>query len=289
MRHSHAHYIELEAAQLPVGESMRGICPACEGGRSDERSLLITREAWGLRAHCFRATCNFGTRVTGSAGELSDVPLAPANEPTHYLGTFEELDGNDRAYFWKRFYLRLSEVQSYIGYNDLNQYVMPIWDKHDLRQGYVVRQKPWGGEVVPPRMPRNPYHGMARKVKSYPDTPDTIMMSVYRPLETLAVPAGTIVLTEDQISAMKAAQTGAVGVALLGVGLNLDKVRELQRLHPKRVLVALDPDASHLAFQMVGKWGSAFPTMRVILPDTDLKDMYYDDVLDLIRGEVSDE
>lgn len=286
MRHSHAHYIELEAAQLPAGESMRTVCPSCDGGSSHERSLLITREAHGVRAFCFRASCNFGTTVTGVG--MSDVPHAPAQEPTDYRGTFESLDDADRAYFKTRFGIELAKIDSRIGHNDLNQYVMPIWDRRELRSGYVVRQKPWGGTPAAPRQPKNPYSGMARKVRSWPDTPDTIMLSVYQGQEReigrgyTFEQRGTIVLTEDQISAMKAAQAGATGVALLGVGLNLDKVRELQQLRPRRVLVALDPDAGHLSFQMVGKWNAAFPEMRVLLLEQDLKDMPMGDVLDVI-------
>lgn len=203
----------------------------------------------------------------------SDVPAAPQAEPTHYTGTYELLDRADVDYFYKRF--QLEGINLIAGYNDQNQYVMPMLNRHGLRSGYVVRQKPWSGEPSPPRRPRNPYSGMARKVRSWPDTPETIMLSVYR---GTAEP-GTLVLTEDQISAMKAAQAGATGVALLGVGLNLDKVRELQQLRPRRVIVALDPDAGHLSFEMVKKWAAAFPAMRVALLESDLKDMPRDDVL----------
>lgn len=294
-RDNYAAMIELEAAQLPVGESRRTECPSCGGGTSHERSLLITREPGGLRAHCFRATCGFFQRVTGGAGTTSDVPPTPAQESTQYFGTFEGLDDADRAYFRDRFHLELKDVQSWIGHNDRNEYVMPIWNRFELRTGYVVRQKPWDGPIAAPRQPRNPYSGMARKVRAWPDTPETVMLSVYpAQFETLADPyappqspfhPGTIVLTEDQISAMKAAQEGFTGVALLGVGLNFDKVRELQRLHPKRVLVALDPDASALSFQMVNKWSAAFPYMRAVLLDQDLKDMKPDDVLEVLgRG-----
>lgn len=283
MRNSYAAFIELEAAQLPVGEQMRTLCPSCEGGTSHERSLLITREPGGLRAHCFRATCGFFQRVTGGAGTTSDVPPAPAQEPTHYLGTFEPLEAIDTDYFKRRFGLDKIYVPGRIGVNANNQYVMPIMNRFGLRTGYVVRQKPWDGPIAAPRQPRNPYSGMARKVRVWPDTPETVMLSIYR--RSSAVLSGTIVLTEDQISAMKAAQEGFTGVALLGVGLNFDKVRELQRLHPKRVLVALDPDASHLSFQMVNKWSAAFPYMRAVLLDQDLKDMKPDDVLEVLgRG-----
>lgn len=291
MRPSYAHYIELEAARLPVHEQMRTVCPDCQGGSKQERSLLITRETWGLRAHCFRATCPFHTQVTGSVpGEVTGQVHAPAQEPTHYLGTFESLDAADRTYFLARFYLELPEVQSWIGHNERNQYVMPIWDRFELRQGYVVRQKPWSqrsNEYDPPapRQPINPYAGMARKTRAWPDTPETVMMSVYQAQDRYRYDSGTIVLVEDQISAMKVAQAGATGVALLGVGLNLDKVRELQKMHPRRVLVALDPDAGHLGFQMVGKWSNAFPKMRVLLPDADLKELPNDDVLDLLGRE----
>lgn len=277
-------YLELEAAQLPVHEQMRTICPACGGGSSKERSLLLTRELWGIRAHCFRASCNYSHSVTGVGGAVSDDHTTPARSPiTPYTGTFEPLEASDVEYFYERFGLDKMYVPYLVGRNSDNQYVMPILGRLGTRRGFVVRQTPWSGYPTSPRKPTADTSSRP-KVRSWPNFSDTVMLSIYRNASGPAkIPDGTLVLTEDQISAMKAAQVGAIGAALLGVGLNLDKVRELQKLHPKRVLIALDPDASHLAFQMVNKWAGAFrSSMQVVLPDADLKDMHDNDIIELI-------
>lgn len=98
---------------------------------------------------------------------------------------------------------------------------------------------------------------------------------------TLSIPqfVTTIVLVEDQISAMKVAQVGAVGVALLGTNLTFDKIHELQQAAPTEVIVALDGDATQRAFDMVRNYSPAFRSMRVAVLQQDLKDLQRNDVL----------
>jgi DNA primase len=82
------------------------------------------------------------------------------------------------------------------------------------------------------------------------------------------------VLVEDQISAMRVAASGlAHGVALLGTGMNYEKVRELQET-VDNVVIALDADATSLAFQHAAKWGAAFKRCRVLCLREDIKDAH---------------
>jgi DNA primase len=84
--------------------------------------------------------------------------------------------------------------------------------------------------------------------------------------------AGSVVLVEDQISAIRVNQdTGHTACALLGTGLNEEKVAEIQRYF-RHVLLALDADATGQAFSMARKWGQAFESFRVVILDRDIKD-----------------
>jgi DNA primase len=68
-------------------------------------------------------------------------------------------------------------------------------------------------------------------------------------------------------------------VALLGTGLNADKVREIQQVAQHLpVYIALDADATSQAFVLARKWGSAFMSCRVVVLDKDIKDMSDDEI-----------
>lgn len=180
--------------------------------------------------------------------------------------------------------------------NEENQYVLAVFDPLGKRRGFVVRADGWSGNPPTPRK-----SGAYGKARTYMDEPSGVQQSWYRPTiqawmdegvtevkPGAIVPEGTrlyipqfvttIVLVEDQLSAMKVAQAGAVGVALLGTNLTFDKVYELQQARPTEVIVALDADASQRSFDMVRNFSPAFRSMRVALLQQDIKDLPMSDV-----------
>jgi hypothetical protein len=86
-------------------------------------------------------------------------------------------------------------------------------------------------------------------------------------------PSDSVVLVEDQISAMRVAQDveDVEAVALLGTALNAEKIQEIQSQH-SRVIIALDADATRVAFQHARRWASAFESFRVVILTKDIKD-----------------
>lgn len=91
-----------------------------------------------------------------------------------------------------------------------------------------------------------------------------------------------IVLTEDQLSAMKVYQAGFTGVALLGTHLEVQRVREIGTQKPSRVIIALDADATALALGMARTWGLAFNKTRVAVLEHDLKDIPRGDIAEAL-------
>jgi DNA primase len=90
--------------------------------------------------------------------------------------------------------------------------------------------------------------------------------------------ASTVVLVEDQISAMRVlCDTGIISVALLGTGMNDEKVAEIQR-HASNILIALDADATGQSFSIARKWGQAFNQCKVVILRNDIKDSTNEEV-----------
>jgi hypothetical protein len=269
--------IELMAVGLPVGSSQRTICPFCN---DSERSFRVTKRELGVGYDCYRASCEAGGFIP-SAGYGSDdyskpaVPAKPAHEP--YRGTFNVLEPADLAYFRERFGLRFEHGDLWIGFNGNNEYVMPVYHREGFRTGYNVRRSPWKGEPYAKRAPKSGF--TSPKVKLYMDKPDGLALSWYGKRH------GTFVIVEDQISAMKVAQAGLTGIALLGVGLDLNKLREIQIMKPQEVVFALDADASKTAFKLGREYGMAFKRTRVVLLERDLKDTPSEDILSTLLIE----
>jgi hypothetical protein len=275
--------IELMAVGLPVGSSQRYVCPFCE---DSERSFRVTRRDSGVGYDCYRASCEAGGFIP-SAGYGSDdytkpaVPAKPAHEP--YRGQVLKLDARDQRYFFDRFGLLPEVTLDWVKYNEHNEYVLPVYEKEGRRVGFNVRTVPWSGRPSAPRQPeqRTVYRGKPAKVKLMMDKPDGIALSWYAHDRW----SGTFVIVEDQISAMKVAQAGLTGIALLGVGLDLNKLREIQIMKPQEVVFALDADASKTAFKLGREYGMAFKRTRVVLLERDLKDIPSEDILSTLLIE----
>lgn len=252
--------IRLSAEGLHVGGSRRIMCPVCQGGSSHERTCVITREATGVLYNCHRGSCvYFGFLPT--AGALVEAQAKPTPQRP-YEGALHGLTEEDLAFFRERY-----EITPPLGWyrNDYDEYVLSIHNPLGYTRGYNVRQ-PWPGAPI----------------KGRPDKPKTrVWMHAAGPVQsfhTHGVAGDVIVLVEDQLSAEKVRQAGIGAVALMGTHLNADKVREIAMLRPKEVIIALDADATGLAFKHAREWGMAFNKTRVAVLERDLKDCNMDEI-----------
>lgn len=275
MRHTYANMIEMEAQHLGVDESAAGLlCPFCEGGRSRERTFSVKRIHDGILHNCFRASCTAGRGFVPTAGVLrAPAPMRENKPDRSYYGTYRGIEASDREYFLERFDLDV-DINSGIGVNDENHYVMEIRRPDLLARGYAVRRGGWTGTPITPRSVRTD----GPKTKIFMNDSTQVPMSWTHFPET----GNVVVLVEDTISALKASQAGYVGVALLGTHLEANKVREIAMQKPSEVLIALDNDATAIALGMARTWGLAFGATRVVILEHDLKDISREEVEEVL-------
>jgi hypothetical protein len=270
--------IALMAAGLEIGSSIRIECPFC---RNHERTMSVSRTATGILYNCFRASCtgqgHHGTAASLQPAEIREAKLRP------YLGETFPLEVEDYRFFREKYELPTEAVSTRIMLDGGGHYVLPIFNPHGYVKGFNVRM-PWPGA---PRQPTGP--GPKANVYMHSHGP---VQSFYGSVIPRLSPR-PIVLVEDQLSAIKAAQTGAVAyaVALLGAGGSTrlgsmsgsDGIRELSAIKPREVIVAFDADATDSAFKWARKWGLAFPKVRVAVLERDLKDTQLNDIADALN------
>lgn len=215
-------YIETEYAWLEPGETARGICLACRGGDSKEKSLKVTRGLSGGYSYiCWRASC--GIR---SYGTSHVVPSAQAR-PMFFVGIMEHLP------------VRLRRKLSFA---------------YDLSPESLdaLRYAPESGRVLFPVRSPGPFYGLRGWVaRSF----GTLLPKTLNYRETVQEPfigwfgdvseSHQIVLVEDCISALKVSQVpNCVGVSLNGTNITDDAFEEIRHVAQHRqVYVALDRDA----------------------------------------------
>lgn len=193
-----------------------------------------------------------------------------------YEGTFSKLEQSDLAYFRQRFGLKNSVAYEFIGTNNFAQYVLPIYTPSGLIRGYNVRRGGWRGSGFP--MDRA-VASDPPKSRTYKNRAEDLLQSVY----TFEEYSPTVIVVEDQISALKVLQSGLTSVALMGNTLNAAKVREIAGLRPDEVVIALDADATSEAVALARTWGLAFPKTRVAILEKDLKDTDNEDIAYVLR------
>lgn len=243
-------YVSFEAATLAVGESIRGKCPVCHGGPSQEVSFTITRDSHGVLYNCYRASCPFRGYLPTSGRLIQVEPKEKTLKP--YFGEYRSLSDGEKEFLSQRFGLA-SWPPYAIGINENEKFVFEVRDPNGYGRGYLVRECTWG----------LPCDRAKTRLWMHTDGPS---QSVYRADDF------AIVLVEDVVSALKVWQTGHTSVALLGTTLNEEKVREIAQLRPEEVVIALDKDATQQSFKHARKWGLAWNRVRVAMLDKDLKD-----------------
>ena len=220
---------ELGKLAIERGCTISGyVCPACDGGRSRERSLSMWphQSLPGFAvAKCWRNSCGWGAAIIvfdsiGSAPTLSY--LKPAATPI-----MRALTQDAEAFLLER-YLLTSETLSFWKvrqHPDTSSIYIPVYDRMRNLRGYVHRK--FGN-----------YSG--QKAIGIVTQPAEVWQAWF------GHPALTqVVLVEDCLSAMRLWRLGFTAVALLGTSLTPSKLDELRYVtRTKRIIVALDGDAT---------------------------------------------
>lgn len=266
--------IKLIGADLEVDQTIRTECPYC---RANERTFSVTRIASGLLYTCFRASCEASDGgFVATAGVLIPAEARTREAKLQpYEGDIIRISDADVRFFQDEYELSPTRARMFISRSADGRYILPIAGPHGRIKGYTLRI-PWTG---------------APSTTAYGGPKARVHMHSHEPAQAFYVGPGDrrkLLVVEDQLSAIKAVESGAVGqaVALLGSGGSVkvdsmggaDAVREIASARPHEVIVAFDADATARAFKWARKWGLAFPKVRVAILRRDVKDTKLHDI-----------
>lgn len=241
--------VRLLAADVQVDETLRTVCPVCQGGTRSEKSMTITRDDTGVVYNCYRLTCDTAGRLGGR--NLIRIRKETAPRVTHYEGELHSLTDE-----WRE------KLRTLIGFDDEhievsrarlgdnNRVAFPIISPLSLRRGLVLRR----------------YDGYGTKALTYMDH-DEPHTSWY--VRDRWERRDTVYLVEDIPSAVRAARYVDT-VALLGTGVSLRALNEIAA-HYRKVIWALDADATSTAVNQARKYGIYFDSSRVMILERDFK------------------
>lgn len=254
--------VRLLAADVAVGETLRTVCPVCQGGTRSEKSLTVTRDDTGVVFNCYRLTCDTAGRFGGRAN-LIRIRKDVAPRSTHYEGELHEITDEWRQVLrtkigFDRQHVRKSRVR--LGEN--NRVAYPVLSPLNQRRGWVLRR----------------YGGYGVKALTYMDTADEPHTSWYTTDEWER--GDHVYLVEDIPSAVRAARY-VDSIALLGTGVSLRAITEIAA-HYRSVTWALDADATSVAVNQARKYGIYFDRSRVKILERDFKDMDEQDLKEML-------
>lgn len=254
--------IKLLASEYEVGDQTELItCPACGGGQSHENSFTMRILPEGVTYICYRASCGIKGFVPNlRMGEIHVKPKTKQPKPfVHDESPLPEMMIvllQDKFPCMTREVLELEGVMySY----ERKRILVPMFDARGYRFGLMARSY----EKVPKAIA---YH------ETY-SVPNLHFPLGYRPSET-------VVLVEDQFSAMILCSEGMPSVALMGTHLSEEYVTHLCSLGIRNVVFYLDADAVHKAIKFRNEYSLEFNT-SLYYHELDPKDLNKEQIQEL--------
>lgn len=238
------------------------ICPSCEGGSSEERSLTVTRRGDLLLFNCHRASCPFhgAINLAGRArGKLAQEQDSERKTPKPIIKTYP-INEATLGFLATKYYISRETLKaaglSWSGDGDgpyARRVCFPIYDPNFKERGQVFRSYAEG--VVPKTL--NRMHNE-----------DSVASSWYKFIRK----SSTLVLVEDQMSAIKLAPH-THSLALLGTHLSEAKAKEIIEASYDRVIISLDNDATYESIKTQLAFRNRIKNFYVVGLGKDIKDM----------------
>lgn len=252
---------------LAEGETRAGqLCPSCQGGSTREGTLSVSRRDGAVVWFCHRDSCNFkGTERGYSAGRTKTATLVSTSTTRGVAGRAilseaEGLSEEARSYLNARYSLDQSHLAKWrLGWDtESNRLCLPVLTRTGDTAGVVLRS----------------LSGQSPKTITHTD--DDAIAWYTNPRQ------GGIIVVEDQLSAMRAADY-MTAVALLGTHLNENRVAELRASKRSPIYLALDNDAIGTAIRHLIKYRS-FLKVQLVRLTKDIKDHTTEELDELMRG-----
>ena len=252
---------EIERGFHTLGEEETAsgqVCPACEGGASQEKSLSVTRRDGVLWWNCHRDSCGFKGRTRVYGADANQNPGTKKSRVRAYVPTTKLSPATLRflatKYRLPRSSLELAEL-SWTGdqsTRDGRRVCYPIFGPDTKKRGENYRSYE---------------DGVTPKAIIHLGKEDAIASAWYKFTRT----SKCLVLVEDQVSAIKLAPY-THALALLGTNLSEAKASEIGDEY-ERIYLCFDNDAIGTAIKTQIEWSSRFPNMGILGIMKDIKDM----------------
>ena len=252
--------IVLYAADLQPGDTLREVCPRCEGGSTNEKSLSISMlEDGDIVWQCFRAHCEEKNGASGDGSHLTRKVVPVLKPRKVFEGTTQALSEGDLAQLEELW--GISEPPYWWYTPDYGgRIAMSIRSPKYAHRGWVLRS----------------LHSWAHtKALTYLDK-DEESLSWYK-----TNPDVPTVVVEDIPSAVRASQH-VNAVALLGTSIGFGKAAEIAAHAPRPIIIALDQDATAQSFKYAKRYGLMWDNPEILLLPKDLKDMTEDELCQTI-------
>jgi len=242
--------VELTAQTLSKGESLRSICPKCNGGISEEKSFLCSRDHGGVVFYkCFRATCNYRGKLVIGDGEAG---LVPRIRKLHsFTRDLEELLPSQVE--WWRWRFGITPGPDVYWCPSLKRDAIRVYGPQGQHRGWVLRD--WTGTEP-------------NKAISYPER-DEPFIGWCRDNQKKEF-SNYCIVVEDLISARKVADSGFTGVALNGTTMNWEVAFEINE-HYKEIELALDIGTMKQMIEYRDQFSTLFDKIRIWTLGADLK------------------
>lgn len=246
------------ASSVEMGGQRSGwICPFCKGGDSHEKSLSLKRLLLQTKYRCHRAACNMQGTVNMTAAAVAERPKTEFNMFGRAMQKLVPLPDDVKKLIEQKYQFdNIDFAKGDLRWSpDLQRLYLPIKAENGVVRGGTFRAL--AKDIKP-------------KTYTYLVYPDVATIAFYR---NMAQGTDKLLIVEDQLSAIAACGGPCSTVALCGIHCNVNTIREINHVHPKDVVIALDPDALNAGIRISNMWGGMFDKCRVAKPPKDLKDM----------------
>jgi hypothetical protein len=252
--------IELLGSELQPGETTHELCPVCDGGSSNEKSLAITRADDGnLLYVCHRASCDT-KGGTQSRGHVPVILTPTKKRNKRFEGSLQSLSESQLKRIFDLWGI-LNPPAWYWTPNLRGRVAMSIRSPKYMHRGWVMRDISGRATV---------------KALTYLNDGE-VSLSWYK-----SNPTKPTILVEDIPSAVRASKH-MTAVALLGTKVGVDKAHEIAENSPNGIIVALDQDATSVAFDIVLRYAALWGKTDILMLKKDIKDMKETELCELFK------